>query len=171
MQIKSLKRFSVLAKAPHRFYLHNCRRNIKRPHVLFEKKALFFFRFSIVSLAPECTFLWFFLVFLKIMKINRFYKFFCVSGDFVSQNRFATTTPAHVHLEQGFPLFLRFWVLRNAFLSIVFFNKLSKKPQFLLSQIDYWTPPFWRPVFNDFHENPKMRLWGAPTILILAAPM
>ena len=89
----------------------------------------------------------------------------------MSQNGPWQQRPAHVHLEQGFPLFRRFGGLRNALFSIVFSNQLSQKPKFLLSQIEYWIPPFGEPFFNDVHENSKMRLRGAPRILILTAPM
>ena len=107
----------------------------------------------------------FFHIFSKMMKIYRFYKHLCSSGDFLVAKSRRQQRPAHVHLEQGFPLFRRFWGLRNVFFSIAFFNQLSQKHKFLLSQIDYWTPPFWRPFFNYVHENPKMRLRDAPKIL------
>ena len=51
---------------------------------------------------------------------------------------------------------------QNVFLAILFFSQLFKKHKFLLSQIDYWMSPFWRLFFNDFHENSKKPLRGAP---------
>ena len=53
-------------------FLHFC---------LFDFSVLrFFYHVSPLSI------LRFFDIFSKMMKINRFYKLFCVSGDFVSQN-------------------------------------------------------------------------------------
>ena len=57
----------------------------------------------------------FFYNFSKIMKIFRFYKHFCLSGDFLVAKSACQRRPAHVHLEQGLLMFGHFGGSENVF--------------------------------------------------------
>ena len=103
------------------------------------------------------------LVFSKIMKIDRFYKLFCVSGDFLSQDGPWQQRPAHVHLEQGFPECLgTFGGSKRVSFLYSFFQLSIKNISFYCRKSHYWGSLFSRLFSNYFHENSKMRLRGAP---------
>ena len=122
-------------------------------------------RFTFFYYYSPFSILRFFNIFPKTMKFYRFYKHFCLSGDFLVAKRRRQRRLAHVHLEQGWLRFGPIQEVKKRVFFHTFFSHLSQKHQFLLSQIDYWMAPFWWHFFNYFHENSKMRLRGAPKIL------
>ena len=103
--------------------------------------------------------------FSKMMEFYRFYKHFCVSGDFLAAKSAWRRRPAHVRLEQGFLLFQHFLGSKKVFFQMFFFCLILKKQQFSLSQSHLWASPFSTVFFNHFDEISKMRVRGAPKIL------
>ena len=130
------------------------------------KKRHRFFSFSLyLFLAPRMPLFMFFDDFSKIMEFYRFYKHFCVSGDFLAAKSAWRRRPAHVRLEQGFLLFQHFLGSKKVFFSMFFFCLILKKQQFSLSQSHLWASTFSTVFFYIFDEISKMRVPGAPKIL------
>ena len=130
------------------------------------KNDIVFFRFSLyLSLAPRMLLFMFFGDFSKMMEFYRFYKHFCVSGDFLAAKSAWRRRPAHVRLEQGFLLFQHFLGSKKVFFSMFFFCLILKKQQFSLSQSHLWASTFSTVFFYIFDEISKMRVRGAPKIL------
>ena len=69
-------------------------------------------------------------IFFKMMKMSRFYKYCCPSGDDLNAKRQQRQRLAHVHLEQGFPMCWHFCGSSNVFFSIYGFTTLSKTISF-----------------------------------------
>ena len=135
-------------------------------HVVNEKNDIVFFSFfQYLSLAPPMLLVTFFGDFSKMMEFYRFYKHFCVSGDFLAAKSAWRRRPAHVRLEQGFLVFQHFLGSNKVFFFTVLFCLILKKQQFSLSQLHLWASPFSTVFFNNFDENSKMRVRGAPKIL------
>ena len=105
------------------------------------------------------TWIYFLFFFFEIMKIYRFYKHFCPSGDDIDAKRRQRQRLPHVHLEQGFLMFWHFCGSSNVFFFLCIFYKTH---QFLLSQMHYWVCPFSNPFFNYFDGMSKCEFGAHP---------